>query len=64
MLKNAITIGVIFPGERPRPAGRPATPGAAHGPEECTYSPALWRAAEIYALAIVLLDEAAGEARA
>ena len=32
--------------------------------DEFTYIPDLLRAAEIYALAIVLLDEAAGEARA
>ena len=64
LLKNAITFGVIFPGERPRPEGLPATHGSAHGPDEFTYIPDLLRAAEIYALAIVLLDEAAGEARA
>ena len=64
LLKNAITFGVIFPGERPRPEGRPATHGSAHGPDEFTYIPDLLRAAEIYALAIVLLDEVAGEAGA
>ena len=64
LLKNAITFGVIFPGERPRPEGLPATHGAAHGPDEFTYIPDFLRAAEIYALALVQLDEVAGEARA
>lgn len=64
LLKNAITFGVIFPGERPRPEGLPATHGAAHGPDEFTSISDLLRAAEIYALALVLLDEAAEEAGA
>ena len=64
LLKNAITFGVIFPGERPRPEGLPATHGAAHGPDEFTSISDLLRAAEIYALALVLLDEAAEEAEA
>ena len=64
LLDNAITFGVIFPGERPRPEGLPATHGAAHGPDEFTYIPDFLRAAEIYALALVQLDEVAGEAMA
>ena len=64
LLENAITFGVIFPGERPRPEGLPATHGSAHGPDEFTYIPDFLRAAEIYALALVQLDEVAGEARA
>ncbi len=47
-----------FPGERPRPEGLPATHGAAHGPDEFAYIPDLLRAAEIYALALCLMDEA------
>ena len=58
LLKNAVTFGLTFPGKRPRPEGLPATHGAAHGPDEFAYIPDLLRAAEIYALALCLMDEA------
>ena len=59
LLSNAVTFGLIFPGERPRPENLPATHGGAHGPDELLYIPDMLRATEIYALAIRLLDEAA-----
>lgn len=58
VLDNAVTFGHGFPGPRPRPDGLPDTHGAAHSPDEYLYIPDLLRAAEVYALAICLLDEA------
>ncbi|HIS04300.1 MAG TPA: Sapep family Mn(2+)-dependent dipeptidase [Candidatus Pullichristensenella avicola] len=58
VLENAVTFGPTFPGQRPRPEGLPASHGAAHSPDEFLYIPDFLRAAEIYALAICLLDEA------
>ena len=58
MRDNAVTFGHGFPGPRPRPDGLPDTHGAAHSPDEYLYIPDLLRAAEVYALAICLLDEA------
>lgn len=59
LLSNAVTFGLIFPGERPRPDGLPDGHGGAHAPDELLYIPDLLRGMEIYALAIRLLDDAA-----
>ena len=64
LLKNAITFGLIFPGVRVRPEGLPEGHGSAHGPDEFLYIPDFLRAMEVYALAIVMLDRAVGEAKA
>jgi succinyl-diaminopimelate desuccinylase len=55
-LPNAITFGISFPGEHPRPEGLPEGHGDVHAPDEYLHIPSLVRAAEVYAHAILTLD--------
>lgn len=64
VLDNAVTFGICFPGDRPRPEGLPASHGAGHSPDEFVSIPDLLSAAEIYALTIVSMDGIVGEAGA
>ena len=60
-LENAVTFGISFPGEQPRPDGLPEAHGGAHAPDEYLHIPSLIRAAEIYAHAILTLDPSLGK---
>lgn len=56
-VKDAITFGVSFPGEKVRPEGLPEGHGGAHGPDEFVHIPSLMKSALIYLAAILELDE-------
>ena len=56
VMPNALTFGLSFPGESPRPTGLPASHGGAHAPDEFLHIPSFFRAMKIYALAIPKLD--------
>lgn len=56
-LENAITFGLSFPGEKPRPENLPEGHGSAHSPDEYVHIPSLMKSAMIYLSAVLALDE-------
>lgn len=55
--KNSITFGPGFPDFKEKPADLPEQHGGAHGPDEFLHIPSFLRAFEIYACAIMKLDD-------